>query len=295
MNVSKPSSLYRSNLWRLGVASSRLPTILTSCAARIAARAYFLLAGRRREIVFENLLPVTSGNTREAKRLAIELFGQFSQKLIDLWRYESGAPIDDLFSRWTGWEHFEAAQKQKRGILLLTPHLGNWEFGAPLLAKRGVKLLVVTLEEPDPQLTAMRKAARERWGIETVAIGEDPFSFVEIIKRLESGSVVALLVDRPQNSSKVDVELFGQSISASVAPTELARATGCILLPVYLPRMADGYAAHVLPPIDYDRASLRPMENRRALVQKIIKAFEPAIREHANQWYHFVPVWTKKD
>src|SRR5439155_54004 len=120
-----------------------------------------------------------------------------------------------------------AAQSARRGILLLTPHLGNWEFGAPLLARRGVNLLVITLAEPTRRLTELRQASRARWGIETLVIGRDPFAFVEIIRRLESGAVVALLVDRPPETSAVMVELFGRKFAASIAAAELARASGC--------------------------------------------------------------------
>ena len=196
-----------------------------------------------------------------------------------------------MFDELTGWEHFAAAQSTGRGVLLLTPHLGNWEFGAPLLAQRGVKLLVITLAEPHGRLTGIRQASRARWGIETVVIGHDPFAFVDIIRRLEAGATVALLMDRPPQESAVIVELFGRKFAASIAAAELARASGCVLLPVYLLRRDNGYTAHILPEIAYERAALREREARHTLTQEIMRAFEPAIRQHPDQWYHFVPIW----
>ena len=130
-------------------------------------------------------------------------------------------------------------------------------------------------------------------GIETLVIGGDPFAFVEIIRRLESGATVALLMDRPPETSAVLVKLFGRTFSASVAAAELARASGCTLLPVYLPRTEKGYAAHILEQVPYDRAALRLREARLALTQEIMRAFEPAIRQYPDQWYHFVPIWPK--
>ena len=88
------------------------------------------------------------------------------------------------------------------------------------------------------------------------------------------------------------VELFGQPFAVSVAPAELARASGCVILPVYLTQDPDGrYGAHVLPQIEYERAALRELEARRDLSQRIVRAFEPVIREHLDEWYHFVPLW----
>jgi lauroyl/myristoyl acyltransferase len=201
-------------------------------------------------------------------------------------------PIGPLLSDATGWEHFQAAHAENRGVLLVTPHLGNWEFGAPLLTQRGVSLQVLTLAEPGREFTQLRQASRARWKVETLVVGEDPLAFVEIIKRLESGATVALLVDRPPKTSSVEVELFGRPFAASVAAAELARASGCALVPVYIPWERTGYSANMLPPIPYDRAALRDRQARQQLTQAIMTSFEPIIRKYITQWYHFGPVWS---
>ena len=293
---AKASVFYRGKFWRLGLALARnVPPRFSQTLCRVVANIYWHVHPVRREIVIQNLAGALQGDRVKAVAASKELFRQFAIKLADLWRYESGIPIDDLFCELTGWEHFLAAQKQKRGVLILTPHLGNWEFGAPLLSQRGFKLLVVTLDEPDNQLTEMRQAARAQWGIETLVIGKNPFSFVEIIRRLEAGAIVALLVDRPPPSSAMALELFGKPFAASVAAAELARASGCVLLPVYLPRLEKGYAAHILPEISYHRPALRGVEARQQLTQQIIQTFEEPIRQHVDQWYHFVPIWPEEN
>jgi predicted exporter/lauroyl/myristoyl acyltransferase len=290
--ASQPSSLYRADLWRGGLWLARtLPRTFSVALGLTGARLYWALARHRRQIVIENLLPVAGNSRAAAEAAGRRLFEQFALKLLDLWRYEGGLPIEDLFGPSEGWEHFLTAQAQYRGVLLLTPHLGNWELGAPWLARRGVSLLVITLSEPDEDFTRMRQVSRARWNIETLVIRNDPFAFLEIIRRLEQGATVALLVDRPPAPTAVTVELFGRPFAASVAPAELARAAGCALLPVFLPRSGNTYEAHILPPIRYERGRLRDREERRRLTQAIMTAFEPVIRKHPDQWYHFVPVW----
>jgi predicted exporter/lauroyl/myristoyl acyltransferase len=287
-----PSSLYRSDVWRLGLALIKvLPGRLTSGLAHAAASLYWLLARHRRTIVMQNLAPALQGNSAAVRKSSKALFHQFARKVTDLWRFEAGLDIDDLFVSATGWEHFKEAQAHNRGVLLLTPHLGNWEFGGPMMTRRGVSLQVLTLAEPGNGFTQLRQASRARWQIETLVVGDNPLAFVEVIKRLEAGATVALLVDRPPPASAVTVELFGRPFPASIAAAELARASGCVLLPVYIPWENGGYAAHMLPAIPYERAALRDRAARQKLTQQIIRTFEPLIRRHIDQWYHFVPVW----
>lgn len=288
-----PSLFYGAAIWRLGLLLARiLPTRLLKWHAASLASIYSRVSQRRREVVVRNLLPLVGGDRARAEATTSELFRQFSRKLVDLWRFESGVPVEHLFNVMTGWGHFLDAQKNGRGVLLVTPHLGNWEFGAPLLTKHGYKLNVITLVEPGLGLTELRQAARARQGIETLVIGRDPFAFVEIIRRLEAGATVALLIDRPPKSSAVEVELFGQPFSASIAAAELARATNCQILPVALLQNENGrYGGHVFPPITYERATLRDRGARQELTQRILRALEPTIRQHPDQWYHFVPVW----
>lgn len=273
----------------------RLPPALTTALARTLGRIYWHLATHRREVVIENFLPVLNGDRAAARRAAKKMFSEFALKLADLWRFESGADVSGEKAAWQGWEDFEAARARGKGVLIVTPHLGNWEIGAAFFVEHGIPMLVLTQAEPDAALTQMRLASRARRGIETIVVGEDAFAFIEIIKRLQAGATVALLVDRPPAPKAVPVELFGRPIQASNAAAELARASGCAIVPGVIVRQPGGYAANILPEIRYDRAAIGHRDGRIRLTQEILRAFEPAIRQHLNQWYHFVPVWPTQE
>lgn len=285
------SAIYRGSLWRLAVAlAGRLPPTVSRGIARLVVAIYVRLRPERLATVRRNLEPIL-GNPAEAERTARRNFAGFSRKLVDLWRLEAGRLPADLVQPGSGWEHFHAALQAGRGVLLVTPHLGNWELGSLLLQRFGLRPLVLTAPEPADGLTELRRAARERLGIDTLVVGADPFAFVEVIRRLQDGGVVAVLIDRPPEPTRVEVELFGRPFTASVSAAELARASGCVVLPVAIVRMDDGYRAEALAPVPYDRAALGNREGRREFTGTILRAFEPLLRQHPDQWFHFVPVW----
>ncbi len=290
--LARPSATYGPGVWRLGFVAVRLlPRPVCRALGRLGASVYRWLRPERLRVIEENLLPVLDGDMHAARRAARRLLSNFSSKITDLLRHESGASAGISLSHWSGYEMFLAAFERRQGVLLVTPHLGNWEIGGWLLAQRGVRLLVLTQAEPGRGFTELRQQARARWGVETLVIGQDAFAFVEVIKRLQDGAVVALLVDRPPPSTAVTVEFFGRPFQASIAPAELARASGCALLPVYVVADGDAYAAHVLPEILYDRRAIGDREARRRLAEQTLRVFEPVVRQHADQWYHFVPLW----
>src|SRR2546423_3172314 len=250
--INRPSSLYRAGFWRIGTAvARRMPHFLLCRLAGHLAKVYWLSCPRRRRVVFENVLPAVNGDVRAARITTRELFQQFAIKLADLWRYESGLSIYNLFHSLMGWEHFESAQARGKGVLLVTMHLGNWEFGAPLLTQRGVKLQVITMAEPQAELTELRQSARARWGIETLALGENPFAAVEIIRRLEANNAIALLMDRPPSQTAVPVTLFRPPFSASISPAVFAPSSRWPSLPVFPPTISAGCTSPLFPPTHY--------------------------------------------
>ena len=290
--LARPSAAYGPRVWRLGLLLVRcVPRSLCQVLGQMLALGYRWFRPQRFGILVENLLPMLNGDPAAARRAARSLMTNFAVKLTDLLRHEGGSSREIAVTRWSGYEILRAALERKQGVLLVTPHLGNWEFGGCLLAQQGVRLLVLTQAEPGAGFTEMRQQARARWGIETLVVGQDAFAFVEIIKRLQEGAVVALLVDRPPPPSGVTVEFFGRPFQASIAPAELARASGCAVVPVYVVAEGGGYSAHVLPEVVYDRRALGNRETRRQFAGEILRAFEPVVRQYADQWYHFVPMW----
>ena len=288
----RPSVLYRGGLWRLGLGAARtLPPRLLESIGQFFALAYCHANRTRREIVTRNLLPALQFDRSLAEEKTRRLFRNFGLKLADLWRYESGQTVAGLDSPTHAWPEFRQLHQRGRGVLLVTPHIGNWEVGALFLKQQGIEPLVITQAEPQQKFTQQRASSRLGRGIQTLVIGENPFAFVEVIRRLEEGAVIALLVDRPAPATAVIVKVFGHKFAASKAAAELARASGCAILPVVVPRTADGYTARLLPEIQYERAALGNHEARANMTQEMMRQFEPCIREYIDQWYHFVPVW----
>jgi KDO2-lipid IV(A) lauroyltransferase len=292
---AKKPAFYCGGVWQFGSKLVRvLPAGLVKVVAMFLADLYWLFQRRRCEVVVQNFLPVFKGDCTAAEKAARAAHRKFAAKLIDLWRVEGGEQTHNWITNHSELEIIHAARRRGHGTLFITLHLGNWEHGGLLLNQLGIRLTILTQAEPDDGLTDMRKAARARYGVDTLIIGDDGFAFVEVIKQLQAGADMAVSLDRPPDRGGVPVEFFGHPFEASLAAAELARASGCALVGVTIVRRPGGYAVKVLPEFVYDRKALGNREARRELTQQILRAFEPEIRDNIDQWYQFTPIWPKQ-
>lgn len=120
----------------------------------------------------------------------------------------------------------EARKHEDKGIIFITPHLGNWEFAGMTLAlffKFKVGTVVRTAR--NPYLDRLISSGRM---VEGVRIIHSKGAVKGMLNALNEGYVIGTLID--QNSRVRDggifVNLFGLPVPVSRAPAMLARKSG---------------------------------------------------------------------
>jgi lauroyl/myristoyl acyltransferase len=156
----------------------------------------------------------------------------------------------DMLGEKSGIEHIETARAMGKGCLFVTGHLGFFELGGLVMSRMGYPITALTLPEPTSDLTQWRADFRRRWGVETVVVGGDAFSAVEITRSLRGGSMVALLCDRPFDDNVVMVDLPHGRIPFSTAPVLLSLLSGAPIVAVAITRQSDGkFRIQADPPV----------------------------------------------
>ena len=244
-----------------------------------------------------NLQLVTGLEGPALDHLCEENVANFSHMLADYFLCagpDAAARASSLLHQHGGGDNIAAARAPGKGIIVVTGHLGHWELGGLMLAKLGLPLTVVTLEEPSSELSRWREACRRQLGIKTITVGrEHPFAFVEMMQTLRRNELVAMLVDRPYEGSGVCVDLFGHKTEFSSAPALLAHHTGAAVLPAFVLHDGQGgYRTMAEPPVPMD-ISDDPRAAVTTNTQRIATVFEDIIRRHPEQWFNYVPIWRK--
>ncbi len=85
-----------------------------------------------------------AGDRAAAEKAAHRLHRKFAAKLVDLWRVESGVPVQNWLTHQDELEIIRTARQRGHGTLFITLHLGNWEHGGLLLTQLGIRLTILT-------------------------------------------------------------------------------------------------------------------------------------------------------
>ena len=188
----------------------------------------------------------------------------------------------------------EALQRSKaagQGIILVLPHMGNWEVAGAKAESIGVPVLAAAENLPNPLITEWFVKVRNMVGIDIVLIGKGLRATGELAKRLEAGGTVALLSDRDLSGRGVPVEFFGEETTMPAGPVALADRTGA---PIHIVgsyfKRGRGHIYRIADPLPLPTDGERE-ERIAAGVQAFAVVLEEMIRRAPEDWHLFVPNW----
>ena len=262
---------------------------------------FYLLMPKSRSAVKKNLNLIAGERWGKRQKAAIarRTFQNYGQYLLDymVMHRVTADNKGKMVERELGQEYMIEALGRGKGIICITPHLGNWELGGLLLAFRGCDLYVLTLDEIDPKIKAFRERMRATNRIKNIYIDPDdpsPAAVLEVLKILKENNVVAMLGDRPGKANTINLDFFGHHTRFPMGVATLAMATGAAVLPVFVVLKKGGkYWGIIERPIYFQSSSRQDREQRiRRGMEELVGIFEKYIGEYPDQWYNFFPYWS---
>ena len=175
-------------------------------------------------------------------RPAIASAGRMVAELPFLWLRPPSKPIRPRLE-WEGEALLEAALQARRGVLLLTPHMGSFEVTAQAIAQRfAAEFGPITVLFRPARKVALRKVMDESRARPGVATAPASLAGVrQMIRALRRGEAVGLLPDQvPPEGMGVWVPFFGKPAYTMTLAARLVQQTGAVPLLIWGERLAHG-------------------------------------------------------
>ena len=270
-------------------AASTLPRPARLRLARGLGRLLSRAVPAERRAVRSNLARVLPGAPpRELDRRVSETFANFGAFFADLLTLnrQPAAALGAYVASAEGEHHLDAALAAGRGVVLLTAHLGNWEFAGRLLSSRGRRTAHVVLSaEQDQALERYLRLDSPQLRFVTRRHATSTLGLLAALRRAE---LVALQADRPTGGrGDAIVPFFGEPAAFPIGPFVLARAAGAAVVTAFCAMAPGGrYRLEIDPPI-----WVKPGEETSALATTVA-ALERVIRAYPTQWFNFFDAWS---
>ncbi|MFO9012778.1 lysophospholipid acyltransferase family protein [Legionella pneumophila serogroup 1] len=257
----------------------------------LAGRFIYRFLPYRRRLIFSNISQVYNDQLNESqkKRLAKAYYSHLAKSLKEALqlRFMSEKKLRAQVEV-IGHEKMLAVVAQKKGVLVVTGHFGNWEF-APLGG-------VLNFKEFKGQFHFIRRTLRFKF-IERIMFKNYYQSGLNVIPKknsleqvcvaLEQNHAVIFVLDQHAslvNRDGIAVEFFGKKAGTYRSLATISRHTGIPVIPAASYRLPNG--KHVLefhdpiPWKDYDTTQESLYRNTLAYNQ----ALEKIILAHPEQW-----------
>jgi lauroyl/myristoyl acyltransferase len=260
----------------------------------IADVCYVCFTGKRRALKAAMARVLDTDDESAISLAARSSFRNFGKYVIDFIHFLDSTPeevrrritFDDELDR------INAIMAEKKGVIFITLHYGNWDMGAAGLSAYGFPVNVVAETFPHPAMNALIQGSRRHLGMKVTPMEKVGPS---IIRALHRGEMLALLIDVPEPGGTVRVNFFGSPTDVPVGPARIALRSGAHVMPAILLRIK-GKEEMVRPVVDFDltfEKSGNEEEDVERLSQAIMSSLERLIRLDPNQWFIFHDMWNR--
>ncbi len=189
-----------------------------------------------------------------------------------------------------GLHYIEEARDGGRGMVIALPHMGNWEYAAPVASRVGIEVVAVAENLRNTRIRDWFVRMRNSMGIGIVLATGATHVMRELEGVISRNGAVALLCDRDLRRRGVEVEFLGEKTTMPGGPASLAERTGAPLLAAATYFHGTGHHVVIRPPIE-----VAPGPDRKARImattQSLAKELESLILAEPAQWHLVQPNW----
>ncbi len=191
-----------------------------------------------RENLMANARYILGPGSTEAQRIALgrTIIARHYDFLRDFNRMRDWSihQLQELIDDTEGVEHFRAARATRRGLIIVTAHIGSYEVGLAGIRMHEDRVHVVFKRNEHEPFERRRSDQRRRLGVMEAPVDDGVDMWLRLRGALENNEVVLIQGDRVMPGQRgIRVPFCGGELELPASPAKLAAASGAPIIPIF--------------------------------------------------------------
>ena len=256
----------------------------------LLGRLYYMIIKKQRERAVRQMMQGLSISEKEARKIVRASFVNLAQNMLEI-LYMPKLNRENLHE-YIEIEHLERlkdALAEGHGVVVLTGHIGTWEWLSAAFSLSGLPVTAIAKTQPNAEYSRVLDDLRATIGAEIFSRGTS--ELLAAGRALKNGKILGFLADQDAGPGGAFIEFLGKTAATPLGPAVFSRKFRAPVVPAFILRRPDGkHTVRVYERMEYvDTGDTE--KDLYDLTVRMTRLMEEVIRENPTQWLWFQKRW----
>ena len=266
------------------------PYKLVMAAGWILGQLYYLLIKKQRELAVKQMMPALGLSEPEARKMVRASFVNLARNVLEILYMPNITPKN--FHKYIEIDHLERmtdALAEGHGVVVLTGHIGTWEWLSAAFTMNGLPVTAIAKPQPNMQYTNALNDLRKTIDVEIFSRGTS--ELLSAAKALKKGKILGFLADQDGGPGGAFIPFLGKVAATPQGPAVFACKFNAPVLPAFILRQPNGKHKVVIGEVMRFEDTGDTDKDLFDFTVRMTKIIEDIIRENPTQWLWFQKRW----
>lgn len=267
-----------------------LPYSLVMVIGYIFGQLYYLLIKKQRNRAIEQMKASLNVDDKTARNLIRESFVNLAKNMFEI-LYMPKLNRENLSQYITieNFENVEKAMAEGRGLVVVTGHVGTWEWMSASMAIMGVPTTAIAKPQPNLDYTRALDDLRAMVGVEVFSRGTS--ELLAAGRALKKNKILGFLMDQDAGPGGAFIDFLGRTASTPMGAAVFARKFKSPAVTMFILRQPDGKHIIKIGEVVHFEDTGDTDADLLKFTKMMNKEIDKVIRENPTQWIWFQKRW----
>lgn len=267
-----------------------LPHSALLTLGRGAGILYYRFIKKQRQRAIGQMMAGLAISEEEAKKLVKASFINMATNVFEI--FYMPRLNENNFRAYIDIEHLERltdALAEGHGVVVLTGHIGTWEWLSAAFTLSGLPVTAIAKPQPNEQYTRVLNDLRATIHVEIFSRGTS--ELLAAARALKQGKILGFLADQDAGPGGAFIDFLGRPASTPMGPAVFSRKFNAPVIPAFILRQEDGrHRVIVEEALRYEDHGDTDRDLYDFTV-RMTRILERVVRENPTQWLWFQKRW----